>query len=119
MPVVFDHFGLLPMGDKAARESGVHALLRLLEGGRCYVKISATYRVGGNAQQRAIADVARRLVAARPDRLLWGSDWPHVDLWDDMPDDTDLLDEAFSWLDDDDIRRLVFVSNPEKLYWAS
>ena len=119
VPVVFDHFGLLPMGDKAARELGVHALLRLLEGGRCYVKISATYRVGGNAQRAPIADVAARLVAARPDRLLWGSDWPHVDLWDDMPDDTDLLDEALSWLDDDDTRRLVFVSNPEKLYWAS
>ncbi len=119
VPIVFDHFGLLPMGEEDARESGLVALLRLLEGGRCYVKISATYRIGGTAQRAAIAQVAKRLVAARPDRVLWGSDWPHVDLWDEMPDTTDLIDEALSWLADDATRKRVFASNPAELYWAS
>ncbi len=119
VPIVIDHFGLLPMADDEAREAGVEDLLRLLEGGRCYIKISATYRVGGRARRAAIADVAERLVAARPDRLLWGSDWPHTDLWDEMPDDRDLIEEAVSWLDDDATRRHVFVSNPAELYWST
>ena len=59
---------------------------------------------------------AHALVAAVPDRLVWGSDWPHVLLDTTMPNDGDLVDQIAVWAPDADIRRRILVDNAERLY---
>src|SRR3954447_15002207 len=79
MPVVFDHFA----GAKAALgtgQPGFDTVLALVKSGKAYVKVSGAYRASKNAPDYAdVAPLARALVAANPDRLVWGSDWPHPD----------------------------------------
>lgn len=76
--VVLDHMGT-PDAARGAAQPGFPALLKLLETGRAWVKLSGPYRISpddyGNAH---VAALARALVAANPDRVVWGSDWPHI-----------------------------------------
>jgi predicted TIM-barrel fold metal-dependent hydrolase len=61
--------------------------------------------------------MARKLVEAFPERLVWGSDWPHTLLWDvPMPDDGDLIDLIGEWIPDEATRRRILVDNPVALY---
>lgn len=115
VPVVIDHFGLVAVSDDAEVQRGGESLLRLLDTGKCFVKLSAAYRLAGNAAR--LARLAARLLAAHPDRLLWGSDWPHTELWTAMPDDADLVEQTLSWFGDAATRQQVFVVNPAGLYW--
>ncbi len=72
---VFDHFGLIaPGGDTAT----LHALEGLLASGKVWVKISGAYRIGDDLNDPRIGRMARALCAANPDRVVWGSDWPHT-----------------------------------------
>ena len=77
MPVVFDHFA----GTQAApgvEQPGFNSLLSLLRSGKAYVKISAPYRSSTLAPDYPdVAPIAKALVVANPQRILWGSDWPH------------------------------------------
>jgi predicted TIM-barrel fold metal-dependent hydrolase len=63
-----------------------------------------------------ITAFAQTLVAAAPDRLVWGSDWPHVLLATTMPNDGDLVDQIAVWVPDEAMRRRILVDNPERLY---
>ena len=61
--------------------------------------------------------LARALIAARPDRVVWGSNWPHPILWDPpMPNDGDLFDQFANWAGDDTTREQILVRNPAVLY---
>lgn len=113
-PVVIDHLGFIPLG-MAATETHVANLQRLLDTGRAWLKLSAPYRLG--AAPFAFAQVATNLVQSHPSRLLWATDWPHTELWADVPDDTDLVDAAFGWLTSDAVRQAVFVDNPQSLFF--
>jgi predicted TIM-barrel fold metal-dependent hydrolase len=115
VPVVIDHIGLVPLDHGA--EGALRDLLRLIESGRCHIKLSGAYRVAPAGRRSGLATIVAALVSARPDRLLWGTDWPHTELWEGMPDDAGLVDEAMTWLADDATRTLVCVSNPAALYW--
>ena len=59
---------------------------------------------------------ARALVEAAPDRLVWGSDWPHVLLTTEMPNDGDLVDQIAEWVPDATARERILVGNAERLY---
>jgi predicted TIM-barrel fold metal-dependent hydrolase len=115
--VVFDHLG----GADPARgveQPGFQALLRLLEAGRAWVKVSGAYRVdpGGAPWSRA-APFAKALIAAAPERVVWGTDWPHPHLQGrPMPNDGDLMDAVAAWAPDAAVRRKILVDNPAKLY---
>jgi len=115
--VVFDHIAGV---DPAAglEQPGFVALLRLLETGRAWVKLSGAYRVDHAGQPYAKADpFARRLIAAAPERMVWGTDWPHPNLEaGPMPDDGHLLNTIARWTGDDAIRRKILVDNPARLY---
>jgi predicted TIM-barrel fold metal-dependent hydrolase len=115
VPVVIDHFGLVPAaGGTTAR--GFQTLLRLAHSGRCWLKLSAPYRI--STQPPRFGDViplARALVSAAPDRCVWGTDWPHPDA-SFMPNDGDLVDELAAWIPDETLRRKVLVDNPTHLY---
>ena len=116
VPLVIDHFGFLD--PRAGPEDATfNTLLRLLEGGQFWLKLSAPYRIGAGVHP--YADLRRfvtALFAHRPDRLLWATDWPHTELWDNMPDDFELI-EAQSFREMPALQRTqVLVDNPAHLY---
>lgn len=115
-PVVIDHLGFIPLGTPET-EDHVADLQRLLDTGHAYVKLSAPYRLTTGADHSAFAQIAARLVQSHPQRLLWATDWPHTELWADMPDDADLIDEALGWLNIDAVRQAVLVDNPQSLFF--
>ena len=114
--VVFGHLGYLPTC-LGTGDSGFQALLRLLQGGRAWVKLTGPYRLSDTRLPYAdVNPFAHALLAAAPQQIVWGSDWPHVMVKGAMPNDGDLLDLLSSWIPDPSIRHQVLVSNPERLY---
>jgi len=125
--VVFDHMGLA-QAERGLAQPGLSTLLDLLASGRAWVKLSGTYRVSndiyGNAQVTALA---RALIAANRDRVVWASDWPHVGThpirFEGEPPHAEyrridygrLLTELGAWAGGDDVARIL-VRNPARLY---
>lgn len=128
IPVVFDHFA----GAQAALgpdQPGFGDALDLVRSGKAYVKLSGAYRASSRAPDYAdVTPLARALVAANPERLVWGSDWPHPDSTprqgrkptDLAPaqdvDDGRLLDLLATWVPDRAMRDQILVNNPKRLY---
>lgn len=118
VPVVFDHFGHMP-AEKGVNDPGFTTLLRLVGAGKAWVKLSGTYRLGPAGPQTgtAIAELARALVEANPDNIVWGSDWPHPAITQAMmPNDGTLLGLLADWFPDPKLRRRILVDNPARLY---
>lgn len=114
--IVIDHFGSLdPVQDIDDAHS--MALLGLLRDGRCWIKLSGGYITSHQVVPWTdMAALARRLADARPDRLLWGTNWPHPVHYTRMPDDGDLLDALHVWLPGKDLLHRILVTNPQALY---
>ena len=128
VPLVFDHFG----GAQAAlgpEQPGFSDLVDLVKSGKAYVKISGAYRASKLGPDYAdAAPLARALIAANPDRIVWGTDWPHPDsvtppgkqITDVTPlfqiDDGRLLNQLPVWAPDAAIRKKILVDNPARLY---
>ena len=119
MPVdgVIGHFGYTPAAFGAGHP-GYRAFLRLFAAGRLWVKMTAPYRVTGRPLMPYddVAPFAEALLATRPDRLLWGSDWPHPHCPREMPNDGAMYELVTGWLGDAATRRRVLVENPAALY---
>jgi predicted TIM-barrel fold metal-dependent hydrolase len=98
-PFIIDHFGRI-RGGQGIGNAGFQALLRLIaEVDNCWVKLASFYRLS-DAGPPAYADmtpIARALIEARPDRLVWGSNWPHPNYRGAMPNDGDLFDILKDW----------------------
>ena len=114
--VVIDHMGRIPV-DGGTERAAFKSLLRLLDTGRCWVKLSAPYHVSraGPPDYRDCAAHARALIHAAPERMLWGSNWPHPSVRE-KPDDADLLDILADWTDDIAALRKILVDNPAALF---
>jgi predicted TIM-barrel fold metal-dependent hydrolase len=124
MPVIFDHFG----GAKAAPgpgQPGFGDLVDLVKSGHAYVKISAAYRASDKTPDFPdTAPLAQALVAANPDRVVWGSNWPHpgrgptpTALAPPYPnDDGRVLNLLPTWVADAATRKKILVDNPARLY---
>jgi len=128
VPVVFDHFG----GAKAelgTQQPGFPELVELVRSGKAYVKISGAYRASKLAPDyRDVVPLAKALIAANPDRVVWGTDWPHPSgatppgrkPTDVTPmfqiDDGRLLNQLAVWAPDAAIRKKILVDNPAQLY---
>lgn len=115
---VIDHVGKflepVPLHHEAFR-----SLLRLLDTGRCWVKLSAPYEVSrtGPPKYEDVARLAKALVKHAPERMLWASNWPHPGMTGDKrPDDADMLDLLLDWAPDDATRKKILVDNPVELY---
>lgn len=114
-PVVIDHMGHLPAAT-GLNDPGFRRLLDGLERLGWWVKLSGAYRLGTRYPDFAEADaLACRLVDTRADRLLWGSDWPHV-AQQRMPDTTRLLNRLMRWAPSPALRHRILVDNPRELY---
>lgn len=115
---VFDHVGYFPV-EKGRQCAGFGQLLRLLDAGDTWVKISGLNRVSdpGPRGSANLAAILTTLAARAPERLLYGTDWPHIRLSTAMPDDGVLLDRLFQWLGEDEaLMRCIFTANPGELY---
>jgi predicted TIM-barrel fold metal-dependent hydrolase len=128
VPIVFDHFG----GAQASLgigQPGFGALLNLVRSGHAYVKVSGSYRSSTQTPDYSdVAPLARALVDANPERILWGTDWPHPDsslvagrnATDLAPllhiDDGRVFNQLAVWVPDAAKRNIILVDNPARLY---
>ncbi len=128
VPVVFDHFGGA-QAELGLDQPGFADLVELVRSGKAYVKISGAYRASKLAPDYPdAAPLARALIAANPDRIVWGTDWPHPDsvtppgrkATEVTPlfqiDDGRLLNQLAVWSPDEATRRKILVDNPARLY---
>lgn len=115
VPVVLDHMAGARAADGASSPA-MDAACRLLDTGRAWVKLCG-YRAS-RPPYDDLAPLARRFLAAAPERCVWGTDWPHTQFPtpEQMLDDGMLLDWLDDWLPDEATRQRVLVDNPAKLY---
>lgn len=116
VPVVIDHMGQVDTAlgvDSAA----FRAILRLLDSGKVWIKLSGAYRVSSRGHPYSdVASHAATLVRHAAERCVWGTDWPHTDLRSDMPEDGHLMALLADWAADPETRRRILVENPAVLY---
>jgi predicted TIM-barrel fold metal-dependent hydrolase len=126
VPVSFDHFG----GAQAAQgigQPGFATLISLVKSGKACVKLSAPYRSSSLAPDYPdVAPLAKALVAANPQRILWGTDWPHPQTTAGRKpeeitplyriDDGRVFNLFATWVPDPDQRKTILVDNPTRLY---
>lgn len=118
IPFVIDHMGRV-QAKKGPEQAPFRQLLELMRNPLAWVKICGAERVSSEgAPFRDALPFARALVEAAPDRVLWGTDWPHPNIAGDMPNDGDLVDLLAEAVPDEALRRRVLVDNPTRLYWA-
>jgi 2-pyrone-4,6-dicarboxylate lactonase len=120
VPLVFDHM-VSTRGSEGVGAPGFQALLRLLkQRDDCWVKISSWYRRSDNGppDYSDMKALAQALVDARPDRCVFGTNWPHPVWHGDMPNDGDLISMFCDWITDPEARRKVLSANPARLYWG-
>jgi D-galactarolactone isomerase len=117
-PIVFDHMGRIP--EPAGVDHPAFALvLKLIDRGRTWVKLSSAYQdsESGPPAYGDVSKVARTYVNAAPERMVWGSDWPHpTEKADAKPDDAVLFDLLADWAPQEAIRNRILVDNPAALY---
>lgn len=117
LPVVVDHMGRVPVRD-GQDQAPFRLLLELLKRPNWWVKVSGAERISETGPPFADAiPFAQRLITAAPDRVLWGTDWPHPNVrWE--PDEADLVDLLPRFADAAALQR-VLVDNPARLYGFS
>lgn len=115
VPIVVDHMGHMPVAP-GTRDPGFKALVHLLRDHGWWSKLSGAYRISERpAPYDDVTSWAQALVEAAPDRLVWGSDWPHVAVAP-MPDAGALRNLLATWVPDAGARRRILVDNPARLY---
>jgi len=115
-PLVFDHLAHVPR-DAGLESPAYKTMRKLIDRGRTWVKLSGAYqdtKVGPPTYADA-TPIAQAYVKAAPERMVWGSDWPHP-TEKDKPDDAVLFDLLAQWAPDEAIRNRILVQNPEALY---
>ncbi|MEQ1776498.1 MAG: amidohydrolase family protein [Burkholderiales bacterium] len=115
--VVIDHIGRLhpPFN---ANDPNWLALLKLVESGRCWVKLSAPYHgsASGAPHYDDMIPFAQALLKAAPERMVWATNWPHPMVKRNFPDEMDLLNVLRAWVPDEAAWTRVLVTNPAALY---
>jgi predicted TIM-barrel fold metal-dependent hydrolase len=126
--IIIDHFGLLKAADGVAQE-GLACLLSLMEAKKVYAKLSGAYMISKLKDYSDITPLARKLIETAPDRVIWGSNWPHTSganrpansLPTDIEpfrheDDAYILGLVKDWAPDVTLRRKLLVDNPSRLF---
>ncbi len=117
VPMSIGHFGYQPAVDGTATP-GFRALIDLVEAGNTWVKISGANRVSATdlPPYDDVEPLAHALLKAAPDRIMWGTDWPHPNRYEANPNDGDMMDSFNGWFSDDDLRSKVLVDTPNLFY---
>jgi D-galactarolactone isomerase len=115
---VIDHTGKF-LEPVPPEHEAFESLLRLVDTGRCWVKLSAPYETSkiGAPEYQDVGRLAKALVKKAPERMLWASNWPHPTARKPAPpNDEDLLDLLIDWSPDEKTRKKILVDNPAELY---
>jgi predicted TIM-barrel fold metal-dependent hydrolase len=122
--LVVDHFGR-PQAARGTTQGGFEQFLPLLRSGRVYVKISAAYRISQEPDYADAAPIARAMIDANPERVVWGTDWPHPGAAKRDPaviepfrpeDDGAALNRLAGWTKTRTELQKILVDNPARLY---
>lgn len=111
--VVFDHLGRL--SDLGLADPAYGVIRRMLDKGNTWMKLSGAYMFDKPPRYAKAAPIAQAYVKAAPERMVWGSDWPHP-TEKEKPDDAVLFDLLSDWVPDEATRRRILVDNPAALY---
>jgi predicted TIM-barrel fold metal-dependent hydrolase len=112
---VIDHMGRVPAAE-GIHQAPFRSVLRLLERANAWVKISGGDRLSSGPPFRNAVPFAQALLQLAPDRVVWGTDWPHSNIRTAMPNDGALADLLHEYADEPVVKR-VLVDNPTALYW--
>ena len=117
VPVGFGHLGYTS-AKSGLHDPGFQRFLAAFQDGQTWVKLTEPYRISAldRYPYTDIAEMAGAQIEANPDRLVWGSDWPHVRHKGMMPNDGSLLEQLADWGCDAPLRRKTLVDNPAVLY---
>lgn len=118
VPLVFDHIGRV-RGNEGLDAPGFKVVRRLLESrDDAWVKVSSWYRLSdaGPPHFADMRPLVQAVLRARPDRCVWGTNWPHPGLTQFMPNDADLVDLLDEWIPDDAMRAPLYAANAARLY---
>jgi 2-pyrone-4,6-dicarboxylate lactonase len=119
VPIVLGHLGYPKSGARNwTQHPAFTDMLRLIDKGRCWIKLTGPYRITGTADvpYDDVDAAAHALVAAAPQRLVWGTDWPHVIKKKPMANDGDMANLLERWIPDTKARARVLADNPAELY---
>jgi len=119
--VVFDHMGRLPQPNPLEHQAFT-VIRRMIEKGRTWMKLSGAYMETdvGHPTYADKTAVAQAYLNAAPERMVWGSDWPHpTEKPEHKPNDATLFDLLTEWAPDEALRQRILVGNPEALYGFS
>ena len=116
VPYLIDHMARIRVEDGLEQEP-FQTLLAMLNDERAWVKLSGVERItaSGSPPYSDVVPYIQALIATAPDRVLWGTDWPHPNV-QHMPDDGDLVDLLAAFAADDSVYSRILVENPERLY---
>lgn len=112
---VIDHMGYMKEEDGLG-DTDRDRLLSVLAGGNCWIKLSGAYRIAKQRPLATVAGLGRALVDTRPDRLLWGSDWPHLP--DGQRDTGELLNLVADWAPEPADRHSILVASADRLFFT-
>ena len=115
IPVVIDHFAAA-QASRGIQQPGFDVLLNLVRSGKIYLKLSRAHNISTQAPDYSdVAPLARALVAANPQRMLWATDWPHVNGPKGV-DDGRMFNQFAVWVSDPAQRKTILTDNPARLY---
>lgn len=110
---VIDHMGYM-LEEDGLTDADFQRLLEVLKKGKAWLKLSAPYRIAKKRGYGAVAHLAKAIIATRPDRAIWGTDWPH--LTDGSRDTGELINLLLDWAPDEAVRQQILVDNPARLF---
>lgn len=113
--VVIDHNAFVAAKDGIGNPA-FQALLRLMARDHLWAKLTASYHCSSQPPYTDLDAFALALIDSAPDRTVWGTDWPHVNVKGEMPNTTLLLDRVMRWLPDEAARARLLVDNPTELF---
>lgn len=115
LPLVIDHMGMFDI-DRGTADRSFQALLRLLGEGNVWLKLTACRLSRLDPDYDDLAPFHAALVSANPERLIWGSDWPHVGMSTGKPEVSHLVDLFDRWTSNETLRHRILVDNPATLF---
>ena len=116
VPYIIDHMGRVPTKD-GLDQKPFQILLEFAKRDNCWVKVCGAERISSAGPPFTDAmPFAKTLVQLAPDRVLWGTDWPHPNIKEHMPNDGDLVDLIPLMAETPEMQQKLLVDNPHRLY---